>query len=135
MSYLSPKAGLFALRILISAQLVIHGSYRAITGGAVGFGGFLTEQGIPFGVPIAWAITIAEILGGLTLMAGKFIRPLVGWFVIELVLGIVLVHSREGWFVVGGGRNGMEYSVVLIGGLAIVGLTSEGWAGARAEER
>ena len=114
MSYLSPKAGLLALRILISAQLVIHGSFRAISGGPVGFGSFLGEQGIPFGVPIAWAITIAEIAGGLTLMAGKFIRPLVGWFVIELVIGIVLVHSREGWFVVGGGRNGMEYSVLLI---------------------
>ncbi len=129
MSYLSPKAGLLALRILVSAQLVIHGTYRLVTGGAVGFGGFLTEQGLPFGVGLAWAITITEIVGGLTLMSGKFIRPLVGWFVIQLVLGIVLVHSREGWFVVGGGRNGMEYSVVLIGCLSIVGLTSEGWKG------
>lgn len=31
--------------------------------------------------------------------------------------GILLVHAREGWFVVGGGRNGMEYSVLLISSL------------------
>lgn len=29
-------------------------------------------------------------------------------------MGIVLVHAPEGWFVVGLGRNGMEYSVLLI---------------------
>ena len=31
-----------------------------------------------------------------------------------LITGIVMVHGREGWFVVGGGRNGVEYSVLLI---------------------
>lgn len=129
MPYLSARAGLISLRVLIASQLVIHGSYRLITGGAVGFGGALAEQGLPFGVQIAWFITIVEIVGGLSLIAGRFIRPLVGWFVIELILGIAMVHAREGWFVVGGGRNGMEYSVVLIGGLIIVGLTSDGWTG------
>ncbi len=31
-----------------------------------------------------------------------------------------IVHGREGWFVVGAGRNGMEYSVLLITVLAAV---------------
>lgn len=55
-----------------------------------------------------------EIAGGLTLSAGWLVRPLCAWFVIQLLAGIVLVHGREGWFVVGGGRNGVEYSVLLI---------------------
>jgi putative oxidoreductase len=29
-------------------------------------------------------------------------------------MGILLVHRHDGWFVVGGGRNGVEYSVLLI---------------------
>jgi putative oxidoreductase len=29
-------------------------------------------------------------------------------------MGIILVHAKEGWFVVGAGRNGVEYSVLLI---------------------
>ncbi len=41
-------------------------------------------------------------------------RPLCAWFAIQLLCGIVLVHFGEGWFVVGGGRNGYEYSVLLI---------------------
>lgn len=35
-------------------------------------------------------------------------------------MGIILVHRYDGWFVVGGGRNGMEYSVLLISSLFIV---------------
>ena len=31
-----------------------------------------------------------------------------------LVMGIVFVHFKEGWFVVGGGRNGVEYNLLLI---------------------
>ena len=37
-------------------------------------------------------------------------------------MGILLVHAPEGWFVVGAGRNGMEYSVLLIASLALVAL-------------
>ena len=47
---------------------------------------------------------------------------LCAWFAAELVAGIVMVHARAGWFVVGSGRNGVEYSVVLI-----VSLTAVGW--------
>ena len=41
-------------------------------------------------------------------------RPLSLYFAGELVMGILLVHREAGWFVVGLGRNGMEYSVLLI---------------------
>jgi len=34
--------------------------------------------------------------------------------------GIALVHAPAGWFVVGLGRNGMEYSILLIICLAAV---------------
>jgi len=32
----------------------------------------------------------------------------------------VLVHYPDGWFVVGAGRNGMEYSMMLLAGLIAV---------------
>jgi len=50
----------------------------------------------------------------LALMANKFTRIICGIFIVELTMGIILVHFPEGWFVVGAGRNGMEYSVLLI---------------------
>lgn len=121
---LTERQGLTALRILVAAQLVIHGTFRASAGGVLPFGAWLTGRGVPLGTAVAIAITAVEILGGLALLAGRLVRPLAAWFVVQLAVGIALVHFPEGWFVVGGGRNGMEYSVVLIGGLAITGLTA-----------
>jgi putative oxidoreductase len=37
-----------------------------------------------------------------------------------LALGLFMVHLPEGWFVVGLGRNGVEYSVFLIVSLLAV---------------
>jgi putative oxidoreductase len=110
------QRALDAIRLLVAAIMVTHGCYRALTAGFVtGFGGFLGEQGLPAGTAIATAITAWEILGGLTLALGRFVRPLALLFAAELTAGIALVHAREGWFVVGGGRNGMEFSALLIG--------------------
>lgn len=103
-----------ALRIVVAALLFVHGVFRAATGGVAGFGEFLAGNHIPFGLAVAWAITIAEILGTMALALGRYVRPLAIYFAAELAMGILLVHAREGWFVVGGGRNGMEYSVALI---------------------
>jgi putative oxidoreductase len=35
-------------------------------------------------------------------------------FALQLLAGMVLVHASAGWFVVGLGRNGMEYSALLV---------------------
>lgn len=102
------------LRAAPAAMMVIHGTYRVYDRGVGGFGEFLASQGVPLGVAVAWLLTIVEIAGGLTLIAGRFIAPLCIWFACEHVVGILTVHLQDGWFVVGGGRNGAEYSVLLL---------------------
>ena len=42
---------------------------------------------------------------------------------------MILVHLPAGWFVVGGGRNGMEYSVLLI--VALLGIAWAYWPARR----
>ena len=115
-----------ALRIVVSILLVIHGVTRVSLGIVDDFGAFLVGAGIPLGVPTAWAVTIVEVLGGALLALGRFIRWLALFFAVELIVGIVLVHAPEGWFVVGAGRNGMEYSVLLIVVLAAVAWEASG---------
>jgi putative oxidoreductase len=102
------------VRVAAASMMVIHGTFRILDGGVTGFGGFLAANHVPAGVAVAWLLTVVEIAGGLLLVAGRFVRPLCVWFALELLAGIALVHFREGWFVVGGGRNGFEYSVLLI---------------------
>lgn len=110
----SAAQALRALRIAVATLIFIHGSSRLLTGGVIPFGEFLTESHIPLGTVVAGVITLMEIAGTVTLALGRFVRPLALYFAAELLMGILLVHAREGWFVVGGGRNGMEYSVLLI---------------------
>jgi putative oxidoreductase len=111
------------LRAISALMLVTHGVARLVAGGVVPFGQWLGSKGFPAGVAIAGAITAVEIAGGLTLAAGFLVAPLALWFAFQLLAGILLVHLPEGWFVVGLGRNGMEYSVLLIVCLLLVAYT------------
>lgn len=102
------------LRVVVAALMLIHGVARIYLGIVDDFGGFLTTHHFPAGFYLAWVITIFEIIGSIALALGYFVMPLALIFAVELICGILLVHLKEGWFVVGAGRNGVEYSVLLI---------------------
>jgi putative oxidoreductase len=107
-------AALALIRLSASILLFIHGAARISNGTVDDFGGFLDAQGFPLGFFIAWGITIFELVGSVLLAAGVYAWIIALIFSAELAVGIGLVHWREGWFVVGAGRNGMEFSVLLI---------------------
>ena len=119
----SPAHGLALLRAGTAAIMIIHGVARAWLGIVDDFGAVLNTWGFPAGFALAWTITIVEIVGGAMLAAGFFILPLCVWFAFQLLMGIYLIHSRVGWFVVGAGRNGMEFSVFLLLCLLVIALT------------
>lgn len=118
----TPDCALFGFRLLIALLIGIHGWYRLSAGTSPGFGDWLATQGIPLAHAVAWGVTIGEIVGSACLALGVCVRPFALLFMAIYAMGIVLVHAPEGWFVVGAGRNGMEYSVLLIGSLALVAL-------------
>ena len=117
-----PDCALLGFRLLVALLIGIHGWYRLHAGTSSGFGDWLATQGIPLAHAVAWGVTIGEIVGSACLAIGVCVRPFALLFMAIYAMGIVLVHAPEGWFVVGGGRNGMEYSVLLIGSLALVAL-------------
>lgn len=102
------------VRLAVALLLGIHGYTRAFTDGVDDFGRFLDWKGFPAGLALAWAITIFEMVGSIALALGRYVRPVAAGFIGILVMGIVLVHGAEGWFVVGRGRNGVELSVLLV---------------------
>lgn len=105
---------LLVQRLLLSGIIAAHGWARLLAGGVEPFGVWLDSQGIPLGMAIAYAITAIEILGTPLLAAGFFVVYLCPVYAGIYVAGIALVHAPAGWFVVGLGRNGMEYSVLLV---------------------
>ena len=121
---ISPTTGLVLLRAGIAGVMIVHGVARAWLGIVDDFGGVLGQWGFPAGPALAWTITIVEIAGGAMLAAGMFVVPLCAWFAFQLLMGIYLIHGRVGWFVVGAGRNGMEFSAVLLLCLLVIALTA-----------
>jgi len=117
------RLGVTLLRVTVASVFVIHGITRLMNAGVGGFGEFIGSWGLPAGVALAWAITVVEVLGGMSLAAGYGVRVLAAWFAIVIGTGIVMVHASDGWFVVGAGRNGAEYSVLIIASLVAVALT------------
>ena len=111
---------MLVLRLVIAGLLAAHGWARLISGGVVPFGGWLESIGFPLGFWIAAAVTAYEIVGTVLLALGRWTTWLCLAFIAIYATGLVLVHWPAGWFVVGLGRNGMEYSVLLIACLALL---------------
>lgn len=109
------------LRVAVAALLFIHGAARWYSGGVAPFGQFLEAKGLPLGLVIAWAITVFELAGTILLALGRLVPPISLGLGAIYATGIALVHWPAGWFVVGLGRNGMEYSVLLLVCLAVLG--------------
>ena len=108
------SAALVMIRVVLAALMFVHGATRISNGTVDDFGGFLRSQGIPLGFFIAWGITLFEIVGSVLLAVGSYAWIIALLFAVELAAGVAMVHWKEGWFVVGAGRNGMEYSALLI---------------------
>jgi len=124
--FLSASQATILLRVAVAILLIIHGISRILHDGVGSFGSFLDAQGFPLGSLIAWSITFFEIIGGLLMALGYYARWIAAVFVLELAMGILLVHAKNGWFVVGGGSNGVEYSVLLITCLMVIAAQSKG---------
>ncbi len=108
------STALIFIRVVLAILMFVHGAARISSGTVDDLGGFLGSQGIPLGFYLAWAITIFELVGSVALAVGFHAWILALVFALHLLIGIALVHWKEGWFVVGAGRNGIEYSVLLI---------------------
>jgi len=116
------KSPTLPLRIALTAILVMHSIPSLVSGNVNGFG---TEYLAPLGfgvlgLPLAWAIKLSHLAAIVSLWTKKWIQWLGGITILILLAGIVLVHAPHGWFVVGGGFNGVEFNVLLIAAFAAI---------------
>jgi putative oxidoreductase len=106
----------FLLRVGVAVILFMHSIPGMFDGGVNAFGKYyLNAEGFaPVGVPLAWAIKISHVVAACCLLFNRFIILACAITLIILIAGIIMVHFREGWYVVGGGRNGVEFNFLLI---------------------
>ncbi len=110
-----PEAGLKIVRIAIGLIIGVHAVHGLVNPAATnGFGGYLSSLGFPFGVALAWLIQIGQLCSCIGLIVRRLVILSCIFHLVILIVGIGLVHFSSGWFVVGAGRNGMEYSITLL---------------------
>lgn len=110
------------LRIAIVIILLMHGIPGMFNNGINDFGNlYLNQIGFaPVGLYLAWIIKLSHVACALLLMINRYTKIACIVTIFILVMGIVLIHFKEGWYVVGGGRNGMEFNFLLIAALITV---------------
>lgn len=108
--------GTFLLRFAVIVILLAHSVPGMFDNGINDFGNlYLNQIGFaPAGVPIAWAVKLSHVLCAICLLFQKYVRWAGSITILILLAGIIMVHFKEGWFVVGGGRNGVEFNFLLI---------------------
>jgi len=126
---LNPRLGQMILRIVIGLIFVAHGGAKLFgEGGPGSLAGFLGSEGIPVPILAAWMITIFEFVGGMFLIVGLFVVPAAILLSVHMLMGIFLVHAQKGFWVVGPGQDGVEFSLLLIAGLISLLLGGPGYA-------
>lgn len=106
----------FLLRFAVAIILLAHSVPGLFNNGINDFGDlYLNQIGFaPLGIPIAWAIKLSHIAAAFCLLFEKYVKWASIVTILVLIAGIALVHFNEGWYVVGAGRNGVEFNFILI---------------------
>ncbi len=115
------------LRIIIGTLIITHGALRIYSNTVLAFGEVLTLSGLPQGTIVAWALTAFEILGGLTFLLGKFVKPIGLFLAIYLIAEIYIFQFKHGWPVDGFGKSEIEYNILLITSFFAVALSQPKW--------
>jgi putative oxidoreductase len=114
--------GATLLRITLGALFVLHGdlAYFALEPG--GPAELVDLVGRPLGTALAWYLVVAQVLGGLMMIAGLWTR----WAAlanVPILLGaVLLLHRGEGFFMAGAAVDagaavrvvGIEYPLLVL---------------------
>ncbi len=114
--------GIAVLRVVVGAVMLAHGSQKLFLYGLSGTAGFFAHIGIPAPMLSAYLATFAEFLGGLALIFGFATRWAAAVLVIDMLMAIILVHLKGGFFL----PAGMEYALTMLAANVSLVLTGPG---------
>jgi putative oxidoreductase len=114
--------GIAALRVMVGVVFLAHGLQKLLMFGIGGTAGFFAHAGIPLPMLSAVLSIGAEFLGGLALILGLFTRPAASVLAFNMLVAVVAVHLKGGFFL----PAGFEYALtMLVANVALV-LTGAG---------
>ena len=121
----NPDAGILLVRIAVGLIFLLHG--WAKIQGMEGTIGFFASLGFP--AFLAYFVAWSEIIGGLALIVGIFVRYVGILLGVIMLVAIVKVHWQNGYKV---SEGGYEFALVLmLGAFAITALGAGAYSLAR----
>lgn len=114
--------GALTLRVALGDMFIAHAYLKLAVFTPAGFAGFLGQVGLP--AFLAWPIILAELLGGLAILAGFYGR-FVSLLLLPILLGALMVHAPNGW-VFNAPNGGWEYPAFLALAALAHGLIGDG---------
>lgn len=118
--------GVLVLRLALAAVFLFHGAQKlfGLFGGhgIEGTAGFMESLGLPFPTASAIAAGATELVGGLALVTGLFVRPISIPLAFTMFVAAFMAHGDA----FSAQAGGMEYPLTLALGTVAVGLIGPG---------
>lgn len=123
------------LRLAMGAGFIVHG-YAKLSRGPAGFAKLLAFSGVPMPHLMAWAGSLTELLGGIALILGVFVRIVSVPLFLTMLTAMLTVQFQYGFSAVKTigltaqgpvfGPPGYEINVLYIAGLLSLIITGAG---------
>jgi len=110
------------VKLVVCAIIFTHGIHRYVYGEVGPLGDALAHFGFPFPHAQAQLVNLAETGGVLLIALGVFVRAMCAVLVLIFATGIALIHWQLGFFILGPGEGGWEFSALLIACFTAVAL-------------
>jgi putative oxidoreductase len=116
------SCGLAVLRIVVGVVFAMHGWQKIHVFHLAGVTGMLSHLGFPLPTVFAVILIAVEFLGGILLITGLATRIPAVLLAIDMLVALITVHMRHGFFV----PAGIEFPLTLLGAVICLALSGGG---------
>ena len=114
--------GLTILRVIVGATFIMHGGQKLFVYGFAGVTGAFAQMGMPLPGLLGPFIALLEFFGGIALVAGLLTRLASLGLAATMVVAILTVHLKGGFF----NPGGVEFPLALLGALLMLAFSGAG---------